>query len=226
MLRIVFLCSGGGGNLRFFVEAIRLGLIMDAEICGVIVDRTCCAGVFARKNNIPVLECDFSEIEQPGVMKSLINLDPDIIVSNINKILSSNVVDFFRGKLINLHYSILPAFGGVIGTQALIKALDYGVRIVGTTVHFVDDRVDTGSPVIQTAIPVVQNDEIMILMEIMFRAGCISLLKGVQLIRADYQITLGKLHSLIEISGRSVLFNPQVTLVPQFEDESFWKRLK
>lgn len=226
MLRIVFLCSGGGGNLRFIAEAIRLGLIVDAEICGVITDRECPAVLFARQNNIPVSECDFSEKDQPSVMTRLLDLDPGIIVSNVHKILSSVVVNTFRGKLINLHYSLLPAFGGVIGAKALSQALDYGVQLVGTTLHLVDDLVDAGSPVVQTAIPVIQRDEMPALMDIVFRAGCISLLTGMQLIREDKQIALRELRSLIEISGRSVLFNPPVTLVPQFQDESFWRRLK
>lgn len=226
MLRIVFLCSGGGGNLRFVAESIRLGLIGDAEICGVITDRECPASQFARQNNIPVTDCDFSEKEQASVMTRLLDLDPGIIVSNVHRILSSIIVNAFRGKLINLHYSLLPAFGGVIGAKALSQALDYGVQLVGTTVHLVDDRVDAGSPVVQTAIPVIQSDEMPTLMDIVFRAGCISLLNGMELIREDKQIPCGELSSLIEISGRSVLFNPPVTLASELQDESFWRLLK
>jgi phosphoribosylglycinamide formyltransferase 1 len=226
MLRIVFLCSGGGGNLRFVAEAIRLGLIVDAEICGLIADRECPASLFARQNNIPVSECDFSEKDQPSVMTRLLDLDPGIIVSNVHKILSSVVVNAFRGKLINLHYSLLPAFGGVIGAKALSQALDYGVQIVGTTVHLVDDRVDAGSPVAQTAIPVIQRDEMPALMDIVFRAGCISLLTGIQLIREDSQIALRDPRSLLDLSGRSVLFNPPVASFQEFHDESFWRLFK
>ena len=226
MLRIVFLCSGGGGNLRFVVETIHLGLLMNAEVCGVITDRECPASLFARQYNIPVSKCDFSEKNQRDVMSRLLDLGPGIIVSNVHKILSSVLVDSFRGKLINLHYSLLPAFGGVIGAKALSQALDYGVKLVGTTLHLVDDRVDAGSPVVQTAIPVIQRDEMPALMDIVFRAGCISLLTGMQLIREDKQIALGQLRSLIEISGRSVMFNPPVTSFLQFQEESFWQRVK
>ncbi len=226
MLRIAFLCSGGGGNLRFVMEAIRLGFLTNAEICGVITDRECPASLFARQNNIPVSECDFSEKDQPSVITRLLDLDPGVIVSNVHKILSSAVVDSFRGKLVNLHYSLLPAFGGVIGVKALSQALDYGVQLVGTTVHLVDDLVDAGSPLVQTAIPVIHGDEIPVLMDIVFRVGCISLLTGVQLIGGDKQIPSGELRSLMEISGRSVLFNPSVASFPEFQDESFWRRLK
>ena len=88
MLRIVFLCSGGGGNLRFVVETIHLGLLMNAEVCGVITDRECPASLFARQYNIPVSKCDFSEKNQRDVMSRLLDLGPGIIVSNVHKILS------------------------------------------------------------------------------------------------------------------------------------------
>lgn len=226
MLRIVFLCSGGGGNLRFISESIRRGLLLDAKVCGVITDRECPASFFARHNNIQVSQCDFSEKDQSSLMRQLLNLAPGIIVSNVHRILKSNIVDSFRGKLINLHYSLLPAFGGVIGAKALSQALDYGVQLVGTTVHLVDDRVDAGSPLVQAAIPVIHCDEVPVLMDIVFRVGCISLLSGVQLIREDKQISLGGSHSLIEISARPVLFSPTVESFPEFQDESFWKSLK
>ncbi len=226
MLRVVFLCSGGGGNLRFIAEAIHLGILENSEICGVITDRECPASIFAKLNNIPVSECDFSENNQPDVMKRLIELDPGVIVSNVHKILSPVVVDSFYGKLINLHYSLLPAFGGVIGAKALNQALDYGVQLVGTTVHLVDDLLDGGSPIIQAAIPVSQGDEVPTLMDIVFRTGCISLLTGMRLIRDEKQTAPGVLSSIIEISGRSVLFNPPVAAVTEFQEESFWRRLE
>lgn len=226
MLRIVFLCSGGGGNLRFIVEAIHLGLLVDAEVCGIITDRECPASLFARQNNIAVSECDFSEKNQLGVMNNLLDLDPGVIVSNVHKILSPSVVDLFRGRLVNLHYSLLPAFGGVIGVKALSQALEYGVQLVGTTVHLVDDLVDLGTPLVQAAVPVINGDEPPALMDIVFRAGCISLLTGMQLIREDKKVTSGESRSLMNISGRSVLFNPPVTSFQEFQEESFWRRLK
>lgn len=226
MLKIVFLCSGGGGNLRFVFEAIRLGLLRDAEICGVITDRECHASLFAGLHNIPVTECDFSEKSQSSVVNRLLDLDPGVIVSNVHKILSPVVVDLFRGKLINLHYSLLPSFGGVIGVKAIIQALDYGVQFVGTTVHLVDDLVDSGSPLVQAVIPVVRGDEIPVLMDVVFRVGGISLLAGIELMRTDKHVGSGELRSLIEISDRVVLFNPSVAYSAKFQDESFWRCLK
>ncbi|MDO9224747.1 MAG: formyltransferase family protein [Pseudomonadota bacterium] len=226
MLRIVFLCSGGGGNLRFVSEAIRLRALENAEICGVITDRACPAGLFAKQNDIPLFLCDFSEKDQLGVSNKLADLCPGIIVSNVHKILSPRVVDMFRGKLINLHYSLLPAFAGVIGAKALNQALEYGVQIVGTTVHFVDNLVDSGSPLVQAAIPVNHGDEIQDLMNVVFRVGCISLLTGMQLIREDRRTALGERCSPIEILGHSVLLNPAAASFPQIQDESFWERLR
>jgi phosphoribosylglycinamide formyltransferase 1 len=226
MLRIVFLCSGGGGNLRFIVEAIRLRWLKDAVLCGVITDRECAASVFARQENIPVVECDFSEANQLGFMSTLIALDPGIIVTNVHKILSPAVVERFRGKLLNLHYSLLPAFGGVIGAKPISLALQYGVQLVGASAHLVDESVDGGTPVVQGAIPVVRGDDVPVLMDVVFRVGCICLWRGIQLIRQDRQITFEKVLSVIEVSGRSVLINPPVASIPEFLDESFWGRLR
>jgi phosphoribosylglycinamide formyltransferase 1 len=226
MLKIVFLCSGGGGNLRFIAEAIRLGFLGDAALCGVITDRECAASTFAKQQNIPTLECDFALGNQLGLVKELANFDPGIIVTNVHRILSTDVVKSFKGKLINLHYSLLPAFGGVIGAKAVSKALDYGVQLVGTTVHFVDDLVDAGSPVVQAAIPVMQGDDVPSLMDIVFRVGCISLFEGILLSRPDKQGPLAIKGSILEVAGRSALFSPGVTAVPDFQDETFWRRLK
>ena len=218
MLRIVFMCSGGGGNLRFVHEVIRLGLLGDAEKCGVITDRECAAGLFAKQQNIPVMECDFSESNQPSLKTTLMDLCPGIIVTNVHKIISVAVVELFRGKLINLHYSLLPAFGGVIGAKAITQALEYGAKVVGTTAHLVDHRVDAGPPVVQAVIPVMPDDELSVLMDIVFRVGCISLLTSMQIISEDRNVLSGAVHFLSEVSGRSVMFSPSVASVREFQE--------
>lgn len=226
MLKIAFLCSGGGGNLRFIAEAIRLRLLPNAEICVVITDRECPAGIFAGRHGIPLAEYDFREPEQASVIDDLIHHDPGIIISNVHRILSPEVVTAFRGKLVNLHYSLLPAFGGVIGTKALDLALAYGVKFVGTTVHLVDDLLDGGAPLVQSAIPVANGDRTRDLLDTVFRAGCISLLTGVQMMRVDEQSPVSVTRPVIDILGRPVLFNPAAVFFKDLQDESFWSRLR
>jgi len=226
MLKIAFLCSGGGGNLRFMREVIHLGWISNATICGVITDRDCLANQFARDNNIWTIEVDFSEGNQLTLIDKLQQLKPDIIITTVHKILSSAVVDVFRGRLVNLHYSLLPAFGGVIGTTPVKLALAYGVQVIGTTVHLVDTSVDTGMPLVQTAIPVEVGDSPESLMDIIFRCGCISLLNGLQILRSDSQQPVSRFRSHLDVSGRAILINPMILYCSGYENESFWQQLK
>ena len=226
MLRIVFLCSGGGGNLRFVFEAIRLGVLKDAGLCGVVSDRECPASLFAVERKIPMFQCDFSGPGQSEVLSTLSALDPDIVVTNVHKILTSELVARYSGRLVNLHYSLLPAFGGVIGVKPVSQALTYGARLVGTTVHLVDSGVDTGAPVVQAAIPVMKGEALPALMDVVFRAGCMSLLTAIQLIRKDGAVSAEGLAELAAVSGRSVLFNPPVPAHPLLQSETFWSSLK
>ena len=71
MLKIVFLCSGGGGNLRFIAEAIRLGWLKQGVICGVITDRECLANQFARDKGIWTAVIDFSQKDQFNLLEEL-----------------------------------------------------------------------------------------------------------------------------------------------------------
>lgn len=226
-MKIVFLCSGGGGNLRFTAEMIRIGLLAETKIQAIIIDRECPASGFAQSKDIPVYKYNFSEDNQQQVIEKLQELNPTVIVTNIHRILSSDLVKAFKGKLINLHYSILPAFNGLIGANTLTKALGYGAKIIGTTVHLVEDVLDIGPPLIQTATPVNHGDSPQFLMDILFRAGCISLLMGIQTIgKASWSIPHEKYQGLFDISGRMVLFNPPAVSVPEFQSELFWKRIR
>lgn len=226
MLKIVFLCSGAGGNLRFMSDAIRLGWIENATICGVITDRECLANQFARANNIWTKIIDFSEQDQCQLMAELTQLAPNVIVTNVHKILSAAVVGAFRGILVNLHYSLLPAFGGVIGTKPVRQALDYGALFVGTTVHLVDALVDTGRPLVQAVIPVEKGDDTESLMDVVFRCGCISLINGVQALRTDERKSTKESASSFKVCGRTVFINPVILYSPDFETENFWLQLK
>ena len=71
-----------------------------------------------------------------------------IVLAGFMEILSSGLIDRFRGRIVNVHPSLLPAFPGV---RAIEKALDYGVRVTGVTVHFVDEGVDSGPIIMQEA---------------------------------------------------------------------------
>lgn len=225
-MRIVFLCSGGGGNLKFVAQAIRLGWVDDLRICAVLSDRHCDANAYAQAQGIPSEVLDFSAVGQLAVMNRLRALDPDLIVTTVHKVLVPGLVQAVRGKLVNLHYSLLPAFGSKIGARPVRAALDYGAKFVGVTVHWVDEGVDTGRPLLQavTAVPTAPDPEA--LMNVLFRAGCVGLLHAITSLAPSFKPVQERASDALMLGGRLVHFNPAVTIDPSLEQEQGWVFLK
>ena len=223
---VVFLCSGGGGNLRFLVEAMRLGMLPEFRLASVITDRPCEAGAYASRVGLDVFELDLREAGQPQLMAALQQHDPAVVVSNVHRILCPQVVAAFGDRLVNLHYSLLPAFGGVIGAKPVEQALAYGARLVGATVHRVSDQLDGGTPLAQVALPVRDGDTLPLLMDAVFRAGCVVLLEAIRRMHTT-AIDMPRFGQPIrELAHRQVLFCPECADSSVFHDEGFWSRLK
>jgi phosphoribosylglycinamide formyltransferase-1 len=221
--RIVFLCSGGGGNLRFVQRAIERGWIAHAVIAEVITDRECPANAFACAAGIPNRVVDFGEAGQTQVLAALAQAEPDLVVTTVHRILKEQVVAAFRGRLLNLHYSLLPAFGGAIGARPVQAALDYGACFVGATAHEVDETVDGGRPVVQAAVPVRPQDSAASLMDLVFRCGCIALGSAIN-VRLD-RIAPSPETALF-MKDRLCLFSAPLC-VPEAaaQDEALWAEL-
>jgi len=142
--KIVFLGSGGGGNLKFINEYTKI--IPEVNVCGVLSDRECGAINYAKKENIfsEVLSFERNKRGNKELIQALEKLNPDLIITNVHKILSESVVSEFSGKLINLHYSYLPAYGGKIGMKPVDLAIQRNNSFIGTTSHYVTREVDAG----------------------------------------------------------------------------------
>ena len=166
MLKIGVLVSGGGTNLQAIIDAINDGRITNGEIAVVISNRkNSFALERARNNNIDavhiskkdktVKEYDhllINELEQYGVEL--------IVLAGFMCILGEELVGRFENKIINVHPSLIPSFCGK-GYYGLIpheKALEYGVKITGATVHFVELETDAGPIILQKAVEVMDSD--------------------------------------------------------------------
>lgn len=221
--RIVFLCSGGGGNLRFIHHAIKQDWLRDTEIVAVLTDRDCQANQFATAVGIPNQRIDFSDDGQQALLSELRIIQPDLIVTTVHKILKKPVVEQYSDKLINLHYSLLPSFGGLIGMNPVKAAIDYGAKLTGVTVHLVDEQLDGGEPIVHVAIPLQSKEEDFASLEnLIFRCGCIALLHAIPLRMNG--VPAGPAQCLT-LMNRCCLVNPGAENLYRMIDESTWQAI-
>ncbi|HSD60616.1 MAG TPA: phosphoribosylglycinamide formyltransferase [Burkholderiales bacterium] len=157
MKRIVILISGRGSNMEAIVKA-RL----PAEVARVVSSRADAPGLAAaRALGAPVSVVDHREFASREAFDAALGAAieaqrPDVVaLAGFMRILTPDFVARFRGRMLNIHPSLLPAFPG-LRTHA--RALEAGVRIHGCTAHFVTEQLDGGPIVIQAAVPVLPQD--------------------------------------------------------------------
>lgn len=160
--------SGGGSNLQAVIDAIDSGQIRDAEIVQVISSSpTAFALERARKHNIRglvigKLEFPNDEERNQAIMEALKNEKTDLIIlAGYMNILKPELVKEFKGRIINIHPSLIPKFcgEGFYGKKVHKAVIDAGEKESGATVHYVDEGVDTGEIIIQERVPVLQGDD-------------------------------------------------------------------
>lgn len=158
---VVVLASGSGSLLRALIEATTAP-DYPARIVAVGVDRTCAAAEHAAAAEIPCLRValpDFADRAgwDAALTEAVAEYRPDLVVSaGFMKLLGSVFLDRFGGRIINTHPALLPAFPGAHGVR---DALEYGVRVTGSTVHLVDAGIDTGPILAQEAVQVRSDDD-------------------------------------------------------------------
>lgn len=161
------LISGGGSNLQAVIDAIASGTICNGEIKLVIADRPNCVGLErAKTHGIKSLLLDkknYGDTEQlnRAIEAELDNVGIDLVVlAGFLSIIDQKLVEKYRNKIVNVHPSLIPSFcgAGYYGQRVHQAAIDYGVRISGATVHFVDEGTDTGKIILQEAVPVLEGD--------------------------------------------------------------------
>jgi len=162
MKEIVVLSSGRGSNFQAIIDAIGRGEI-PARCSGLVTDNPSAYAITrAEKAGIPVFIIDFSsfpsrEAYEEELLRVLFDLSADLyILAGYMRIIGAGIVSAFRWRMMNIHPALLPGFPGL---HAQRQALDYGVRVSGCTVHFVDEGTDSGPVILQACVPVLPGDD-------------------------------------------------------------------
>lgn len=161
MLRIGVLASGRGSNFQAIIDEIEAGRL-PASIELLIVDNPEAYAIKrAEKHKIPYLyinpkefstkEAFYEKIRDELTLKGV----ELVVLAGFMRIVKKPLLDAFPNRIINIHPALLPSFPGL---HAQKQAIDYGVKITGCTVHFVDEGVDSGPIIIQAALPVHPDD--------------------------------------------------------------------
>lgn len=160
-MKIGILISGRGSNMAAIIEAVQSGQIPESEASIVISDKASAQGLEkAQARNIETLVISRNrrsrEEHDAEIIAELKKRDVELIcLAGYMRLLSKDFVQAFPNKIINIHPSLLPSFPGLDAQQ---QAIDYGVKISGCTVHFVDEDLDHGAIILQQAVAVADDE--------------------------------------------------------------------
>jgi phosphoribosylglycinamide formyltransferase-1 len=161
--RLGILISGRGSNMAALIDAAQSGKIPHSEVTVVISDQASAAGLQkANECGIETLVIERRERSREAhdheIISALHARQVDLIcLAGYMRILSRDFIDAYRGRILNIHPSLLPSFTGL---EAQKQALDHGVKVAGCTVHFVDETLDGGPIIAQREVLVLANDTV------------------------------------------------------------------
>jgi len=195
MLRVVVLVSGGGTNLQAIMDAVDNGTITNTEIVGVIsnnknayaLERAARHGI----KNVCVSPKDFATRAEfnDALLATVDGFEADLLVlAGFLVVIPEQMIERYRNRIINVHPSLIPSFCGTgfYGLKVHEAALEKGVKVVGATVHFVDEGTDTGAIILQKAVAVEKGDTPEVLQRrVMEQAEWLILPQAIDLIAND-----------------------------------------
>ena len=164
MYKVAVLASTNGTNFQSFLDAQKSEILKDnVEIVCLVTNKECGAIEKAKSANISyhiVDQTDKTREEfDKEVMKVLDEYQPDLLVlGGYMRIISNDMVDKYRNRIINIHPSLLPKHGGGMDVSVHQAVIDAGEKETGMTIHLIDEGVDTGPIVLQKSCPVDQSD--------------------------------------------------------------------
>ncbi len=159
--RIGVLLSGRGSNFEALADSVAAGRIPNAEIAIVISNRENAPGIEkAQARGIPAQVIPSRGLEREAYDKLVIAAFEDkkvdlVCLAGYMRLLSPAFVAAYRGRILNIHPSLLPAFPGL---ESQRQALEHGAKFSGCTVHFVDENLDAGPIILQAAVPIRDED--------------------------------------------------------------------
>jgi phosphoribosylglycinamide formyltransferase-1 len=160
--RIAVLASGRGSNFQAVIDAISAGKI-PARCVALITDNPKAYAIERAQNaGIPTVVIDYAsfpsrDVYERALLSAMQQQDADLFVlAGYMRILGKGIVQAFPGKMVNIHPALLPSFTGL---HAQRQAIEYGVKVAGCTVHFVDEHLDCGPIILQRSVPVLEGDD-------------------------------------------------------------------
>lgn len=165
--RVVVLVSGSGTNLQSLIDSVHTGpepieivLVVSSTPGARALERAAAAGI---ATDVVALTGDDRAERDRRLVAAVDAGAPDLVVlAGWMSILTGVFLDHFRDRVINLHPSLLPSFPGL---RAIEQAYEWGVRYTGVTVHYAEEVVDAGPPVLQRPVPVLDDDTLETLTE-------------------------------------------------------------
>ena len=161
MVNIAVFCSGKGSNFQAIIDASRKGLF-NAKIALMVCDSPNAYAITKAKNeSIKTLLLDINDFPsqeafEARIIEELIAEHIELIcLAGYMRLLLPSFINKYREKIINIHPALLPSFKGIRGIK---DALDYGVKVTGVTVHFVNEDMDAGPIILQEAVTIEDND--------------------------------------------------------------------
>jgi phosphoribosylglycinamide formyltransferase-1 len=164
MVNIAVFCSGNGTNLQAIIDAIKNKKLKSVKIALVVSDNpSAFALTRAKKAGIKTVVVEREKFSTKSEFEKEIisNLQKEnvelIVLAGFMRIIWPDFLAAYKNKIFNIHPALLPSFKGA---HAIKDAFDYGVKVTGVTVHFVDDKMDHGPIILQEAVPIKESDTV------------------------------------------------------------------
>jgi phosphoribosylglycinamide formyltransferase-1 len=159
--KIAVLVSGRGSNLQAIINSIENGHIKNAAINVVISNKADAYALERARNHcINAVFLDPGKYDKTGYDRAILDVlkqfDIDLLLlAGYFRLLGNEIIEAYRYRIMNIHPSLLPAFKGL---HAQRQAFEYGVKVAGCTVHFIDEGLDSGPIILQCCVPVLSVD--------------------------------------------------------------------